>query len=70
MTGYTKGPFTVRTSMHVDHPTSTSVDMRERTHVDARHRTLTDTYNICKCYRLMLYVNDIQRYYLRHLNAN
>jgi len=36
---------------------STSVDMRERTStsVDARHRTLTDTYNICKCYMLMIF---------------
>jgi len=31
--------------------------MRERTStsVDARQRTLTDTYNICKCYMLMIF---------------
>jgi len=39
----------------------TSVDMRERTStsVDARHRTLTDTYNICKCYMLMIFSSVI-----------
>jgi len=25
------------------------------TSVDARHHTLTDTYNICKCYMLMIF---------------
>ena len=80
-----KGLFTLCTLTDVDVPkgrtlmsvtarqlASTSVDMRERTStsVDARHRTLTDTCNICKCYMLMLYVNDIHRHYLRHQNAN
>ena len=44
--------------------TLTSVkDARQRplTDVDVRRRILTDTYSICK-----LYVNDIQRHYLRH----
>jgi len=74
-----KGLFTLRTLTDVDVPKgrtstsitarqrrSTSVDMRERTStsVDARHRTLTDTYNICRCYMLMLMIFSVIIYFI------
>ena len=43
--------------------------MRERTStcvdVDARHRTLTDTYNVCKCYMLMLMIFSVIIYVIK-----
>jgi len=75
-----KGLFTLRTLTDVGVPkgrtstsvtalqrASTSVDVRERTStsVDTRHRTLTDTYNICKCYTLMLMIFSIILYVIK-----
>ena len=55
---------------------STSVDMRERTSVDVRRRMSPhiDGYIRVQYMQTLcindIYVNDIQRHYLRHQNAN
>jgi len=48
-----------------------NVHQRPLTCVNARHRTLTDTYNICKCYMLMIIIFSVIIYALfTSSNAN